>query len=193
MKNIRTLLTLSLLASPLLADGPKHGFEAQASLVIASQDTNRMVDGNNLTGTSVGVAYRGELAAGLFHRVHVDLTGMKAKPETGMSGAAPKHLSFGWDIMQDVGKWSFYGGILGIKWSQSIDDRTSTNYRDLNLAGTSNSNNSPKGTKFGARFGVERSLTKNLCFVLGYTQTEFNKKLNPAWYSLGLSYRFTSF
>ena len=114
MKNIRTLIALSFLALPLLADGPKHAFEVQASVVVASQDTNRIIDGNNLTGSSVGIAYRGELAAGLYHRVRLDATGLKAKVETGMSGAAPKHLSRGWDIIQDAGKWSFYGGVIGM-------------------------------------------------------------------------------
>ena len=190
MKNIRTLLTLSLLASPILADGPKHAFEVQASAVIASQDTNRMIDGNNLTGSSIGIAYRGQLGEGLYHRVRLDATGMKAKVETGMSGAAPKHLSLGWDIIQDVGKWSFYGGLLGQKWSQTVDDQTSSAYRDMNLAGTSNGNGTPKGTKFGARIGVERALNKDFAFFAGYTQVEFNRRLNPGWYNLGLIYKF---
>lgn len=190
MKNTLALLALATLASPLAADGPKHSFEVQASAVIAAQDTNRMVDGNNLTGSSIGIAYRGRMAEGLFHRIRVDLTGMKAMVETGMSGAAPKHLSVGWDIIQEMGNWSIYGGVLGMNWKQTVDDRTSNNYRDLNLAGTSNFNNTPKGTKFGARLGAERALTKNLAFSVTFTHTEFNKKLNPSWYSLGFVYKF---
>lgn len=188
-KQLATLL-LATAATGLLADDPKHAFEAQASAVIASADTTRMVDGGNLNGMSFGLAYRGKLGDGLHHRAFVDLTGLKGRIETGLSGAAPKHLSFGWDIIQDVDKWSLYGGLFGFRWKQTVDDQTSSNYRDLSVTGTSNTNNTPKGTKLGVRIGAERALTRDLAFRMDFTQTEFNKKLNPSWFRLGLIYKF---
>ena len=191
MNLTRTLIASSLLALPLCAgDGKTITFEAQASAVIAAQDTNRMVSGNNLTGATLGVGLRHELAAGLSQRLTVNLLGMKGAFGTGLEGAAPKHLNIGWDIIQDVDKWSFYGGVLGIKWKQTIDANTLNAYRDFNAAGTANGNNEPKGWKFGGRLGVERALTKHVSFSMNFTQTEFNKKLNPSWYSLGFLYKF---
>ncbi len=190
MKNHLALLLLAAASTGLLAQGPKHAFEAQASAVITSQDTNRMVDGGNLNGLSLGLAYRGRMGEGLHHRAFVDLTGLKARVVTGMSGAAPKHLSFGWDIIQDVGKWSVYGGVLGMRWKQTVDSQTSSDYRDLSVSGTSNTNNTPKGTKMGIRIGAERALGKDLAFRVDFHQTEFNKKLNPSWFRLGFLYKF---
>ncbi|MBI4912828.1 MAG: hypothetical protein HY823_08815 [Acidobacteria bacterium] len=181
---------LTAVAPGLSAEDPKHAFEAHVSTLFASQDTVRMVEGGKLSGMSVGLAYRGQLNAGLHHRVFVDLTGLRAKAETGMSGSAPKHLGFGWDIIQDVNKWSFYAGLFGIRWKQAVDQQTTNDYRDLASSGTTNYNNTPKGTKFAMRLGAERALTKDFCIRVDYTQTEFNKKLNPGWYSLGLLYKF---
>ncbi|MBI4911786.1 MAG: hypothetical protein HY823_03530 [Acidobacteria bacterium] len=193
MTNWRRLAT-ALLALPALAQEPQHFLEAQASLLNVSPETRRLVDGRSLAGLSLGVAYRGRLmAGGLQHRVHLDLLGLRAQETTGMEGAAPKHLEFGWDLIFPRGNWSFYSGFLGIRWKQSVDDKTTDEFRDLNLAGTKDNLNAPKGTKFGARLGLEYAFRKDFSVFGSYTQTEFNKLHNPGWWSLGVVYRGMKF
>lgn len=182
--NLSRFALLSLLALPLSAAGndPAFGFEATGSVVIASQDTNRLLSNNNLAGTILGVGFRAQIHPGLNHRLHLNLMGLKAAQDTGMSGAAPKHLVFGWDIMQDVGKWSFFGGVMGVKWKQDIQADTAPKYQGLR--------GEPKGTKFGARIGAEYAHTPNLHSTFSYNQTEFNRDINPGWWGVGLTYRF---
>lgn len=181
---------VAVLALPALAEEPRHIVEAQASLVSVAPETRRMVAGRALAGTSLGIAYRGQMQPGVFeHRVHLDLLGLRAKEETGMDGAAPKHFSFGWDLIYLKGKWSIYTGLQGMRWKQSIDAQTGTEYRDYNEAGTVKYLNSGRGTKVGGRVGLEYALHKDISLFTGYTQTEFNKKYNPGWWNVGVLYR----
>ena len=187
-------LALAALAVPALAGETRHSLEAQASLVSVAPETRRLVDGRALSGTSIGIAYRGHLQpGGLDHRVHLDLMGLRAKEITGMDGAAPKHFCFGWDLIYPQGRWSAYFGLQGTRWKQSIDAQTGTEFRDTNEAGTVKYLNSGKGTKIGARLGLEYGIRGNLSLFAGYTQTEFNKKYNPGWFNLGVVYRGLKF
>jgi hypothetical protein len=193
MKNWKRL-AMVVLALPTMASEPKNFLEAQASMMSVAPETRRLVEGSSLAGISFGVGYRGWLpSTGLQHRVHVDLFGLKAKPETGMDGAAPKHLEFGWDLIFNKRGWSFYSGFLGVKWKQAIDAQTSNEFRDLNEAGTANARNSAKGTKIGGRVGVEYAFRRDFSVFAGYTQTEFNKKHNPGWWNVGVLYRGVAF
>lgn len=189
MMNMKSL-ALALLAVPALAGESRHSIEAQASMVSVAPETRRLVDGRALAGTSFGIAYRGPLQAGVLeHRVHVELMGLRAKEITGMEGSAPKHFIYGWDLIYLQGKWSAYFGLQGMRWKQSIDAATGTEFRDYNEAGTVKYLNAGKGTRIGARFGLEYSLRKDISLFAGYTQTEFNKKHNPGWFNLGVMYR----
>lgn len=183
----KSIAAVTFLALPCSA---QHFLEAQASLVSVAPETRRLVAGGSLAGTSLGIAYRGRLQiSGVEHRIHLDLLGLRAKEETGMEGAAPKHVEFGWDLISTYGKWSFFGGLQGIRWKQTVDAQTSTQFRDLSQTGTTNYFNSPKGTKVGARLGLEYSVRTDLSVAASYTQTEFNKMHNPGWWSLGVVYK----
>lgn len=193
MTNLRSL-ALAALALPAMAAEPRHALEAQVSLVSVAPETRRLVDGRALAGASFGIAYRGQLQPGVLgHRAHLDLMGLRAKEVTGMDGAAPKHLSFGWDLIYLQRKWSVYFGLQGTRWKQSIDAQTGSEFRDYNEAGTVKYSNSGTGTKIGGRLGVEYGLRPDLSLFAGYTQTEFNKKHNPGWFNLGVVYRGFSF
>lgn len=199
MKLMHTLSALTLLALPLSA---QIAVEASANAVIASGDMNRMVLGNNLTGASLGLGLRIPIAAGFGHRVHLDLFGMKGAPGTGLEGAGPKHLAAGWDLTQDLNKkWTLYGGLMAVKWKQDEGKVTNPNFGDIArtspngqlFPATGNTNNSPKGTKLGARIGVEYTFSKALSMNLGFQQTEFNKIYQPGWFGLGVTYKFAAF
>lgn len=193
MTNLRSF-ALAILALPALAGEPVHSIEGQASLVSVAPETRRLVNGRALAGTSFGIAYRGPIRSGdLEHRIHLDLMGLRAAEVTGMDGAAPKHFCFGWDLLYPRGKWSAYFGLQGTRWKQSIDAQTGTEFRDYNEAGTVKYLNSGSGTKIGARLGLEYGLRGNLRLFAGYTQTEFNKKHNPGWFNLGVTYRGWTF
>lgn len=183
MNLTRTLAALVSIAAPALAQSP---FEVSATALIASGDTNRMAQVNNLAGFTLGAACRFEIKPGLDHRLHVDLTSLRAKEGTGLEGSAPKHVQFGYDVVyQAKDKLSVFGGLLAMKWKLDEAKATLPDFTDQGAR-----NNEGKGTKFGARLGLQYAYTKQVSGVLSYTQTEFNKKLNPGWYSMGLAYRF---
>lgn len=193
MTNLKRL-ALAVLALPAVAGESRFTLEAQASLVSVAPETRRLVDDHALAGNSFGFSIRGPVQAGILdHRVHLDLLSLQAKAATGMDGPAPKHLSFGWDLIYMKGKASFYFGLMGMRWRQSIDPETGTDFRDTNEAGTVRYLNSGKGTKLGARAGVEYPLSKDFNFFVGFSQTEFNKKYNPAWFNVGVVYRGLKF
>lgn len=184
MNPARMLALLALIAMPAMAQ--TVSFETGATAVIAVGDLNRMIRSNNLTGYTIGGAVVIEPKAGLGHRFHLDLMSIRGRDGTGLEGSSPKHLQFGYDVLyQATEKLSVYGGFIGMKWKQDETKATLPDYNDLN-----NRNNLGKGTKLGARIGVEYSYTKNWKGVFGFTQTEFNKKFQPSWFSLGLTYRF---
>ena len=186
--NFKRMITLLALAAvPALAQTP--GFEANASLVIGVNDMTRITSGNDLAGQSLDFAFRLDMSKGFAHRFHLGLLGIKGKPGSGLEGASPKHLMLGYDVMHDFGKWTFYGGLLAIKWKQDDAKTTDPAFGDFGV-GTANTNNKPKGTKLGGRIGAEYAFTPHWRGVFGYNQTEFNKKYQPGWWSLGVTYRF---
>ncbi len=180
---IKTIAILPLLALSLAAgeDRP-FGLEASSSLVIASQDMNKLTDGGNLAGYTLGLGLRSQIKPGLNHRLHVDLMSFRGGRQTGLEGASPKHMLFGWDILQDLGKWTVFGGLMGVKWKQDIKSDTLAVYQGLR--------GEAKGVKFGARIGAEYAITPNWHSTISYNQSEFNRNLNPGWWGVGLTYRF---
>ena len=185
----RTLLALAAISMPSMA---QSRYEASVSLVLASGDLNKMASSNNLAGYSLGGAVRFEIKPGLDHRFHLDAMSFRSKTGTGLQGnRAPKHLSFGYDVVyQSSDKLSVFGGLLGMKWKQDSASATLPDFTDKSIPGNALPNNEGKGTKLGARIGLEYAYTKNWKGVFSYTQTEFNKRLNPGWYNLGVTYRF---
>lgn len=183
----RTITLLAFAAMPAFSQ--TLGFEANVSLAIGVGDMARLTSGNDLAGSSIDLGVRLDMADGFSHRFHVGLLGVKGKPGTGLEGAAPKHLMFGYDVMQEFKKWTFYGGLMAVKWKHDDGTTTDPNFGDI-VVGTTSTNNSPKGTKLGARIGTEYAFTNNLRGVLGYNQTEFNKRYQPGWWNLGVTFRF---
>ncbi len=179
----KTLAILPLLALSLTAgEGRPLGLEASSSLVIASQDMNKLTNGANLAGYTLGLGLRSQIKPGLNHRLHVDLMSFRGGRFTGLEGASPKHLIFGWDITQDMGRWTIFGGLMGVKWKQDIKSDTLPVYQGLR--------GEAKGVKFGARIGAEYAITDHWRSTFSYNQTEFNRDLNPGWWGVGLNYRF---
>jgi opacity protein-like surface antigen len=150
---------------------------------------NKISSGNDIVGQSLDFAYRFERTGGFAHRFHLGALGLKGKPGTGLEGSTPKHLMLGYDAVQSYTKWTFYGGLMAFKWKQDDGKITDPNFGDFG-SGTANTNNKAKGTKLGARVGVEYAFTSSWRGVLGYNQTEFNKKYQPGWWNLGVTYRF---
>lgn len=184
MNSVRMLTLLALIAMPAMAQ--KVSFEAGTAAVIGTGDLNRMVRTGNLVGYTFGGAVVIEPSAGLGHRFHLDLMSIRGLDGTGLESSSPKHLQFGYDVLfQATEKVSVFGGFIGMKWKQDEAKAILPDYTDLG-----NRNNLGKGTKLGARIGLEYSYSKNWKGVLGFTQTEFNKKYQPSWISLGLTYRF---
>jgi len=202
MKLTRTLSALVLLALPLSA---QVAVEVSANAVVASQGMNQMVVGNNLAGTSFGLGLQIPITPSFGHRIHVNVMSMRGVAGSGMedSGhfyqAKPQHLYAGWDITQKLGKkWTVYGGLMAMKWKQDDAQITNPNFGDIArpsgsvilFPSSTNTNNSAKGTKLGARIGVERPLARGVSMNFSYQQTEFNKIYNPGWFNMGLTYRF---
>lgn len=176
------LMVLSLLAAPLMAEDPAttNPFEFNLNSVIANGDLNRMVRSGNLAGYTLGFGARSELRPGLNARLHLAFMSIRGADRTGLENANRPHTTGGLDIMQDLAKWTFYGGLTATQWKQA-PTATLPAYTGLN---TSN------GVKLGYRLGAEYAFTKNVRANMAYSQSEFNKVLNPSWYSLGLTYRF---
>lgn len=183
--SVKRLFALSLLAVPLIsqeAAKSANPFEFQANAIIANADMNRMVRSNNLAGYAVGFAARSEIKPGLNARLHGSFISLRGADGTGMENANRPHVNFGLDVLQDVGaKWGFFGGLTGTYWKQS----PITNALPA-FSGT----NSTNGLKFGFRVGAEYAFSKSIRGQFAFNQAEFNKVLNPSWYSLGVVYRF---
>jgi hypothetical protein len=181
----RIFAIIPLLTLPLLAAAPKLTFEGQFSSVISAGDLNMMTDTGNLTGYSLGAAVRLATREGLSFRLHANLLSIRGNDGTGLENAAPKHFFGGMDICEEFGKLTVFGGLMAVKWKQG--DATTPNY---SVVLSPYSDNRSKGTKFGGRIGVEYAITPALHGVASFNQTEFNRKTNPSWLSLGVSYRF---
>lgn len=205
MNPMRSLMALPFLALPLAA---QVQLEGNLSLMFATQDMNKMVAPNSilgahttsLAGTALGGAIRLPVSETFSHRFHLNLLGFKGNPGSGLENARPRHWYGGYEACQRVGgAWTVFGGMFAIDWNEDADRVTDPNYGDISrLSGnpllfpaTSNTNNSPKGLKLGARFGVERSFGKSWSVHATFHQSEFNKIYTPSWILLGFTYRMT--
>jgi hypothetical protein len=192
MTIFRTAALLALASLPGMAQSP---FEMNVSLLTGIQDMNRLSSSNDLVGTSLAFGLRLEIKPGLSHRIHLGALGIKSKPETGMGSSSPRHIHFGWDVMQELSpKWTAFGGLTGTKWKHEETNNARFSDRGIDYPQGSTTvrytNNSPKGTKLGARLGLEYNFSANLKGTISFSQSEFNKLYNPGWFSWGVTYRF---
>ncbi|OQA36437.1 MAG: hypothetical protein BWY56_01406 [Acidobacteria bacterium ADurb.Bin340] len=178
---------LPLLATPLMAQQPSLDFEGNLGVVQAFGDLkDNMADKDNIAGYTFGVAARFQSRPGLGHRVFINALAIRGKEGTGMDTYSPKHLNAGYDICLDTTEnLTVFGGLGIVKWSQDTASITLPDFSDEN-----DLNNRGKGTKVAGRIGLEYKLGKGFAGQVAYTQTEFNKKFNPSWFTVGVSYRF---
>lgn len=177
--NLKRFFILPLIALPLMAEG--NPFEAALTATIANGDMNKMVRSNNLSGWSLGFAARQEIKPGLNTRLHLSLMSLRGKDQTGLENANRPHVNGGLDVMQDVGAWTFFGGMTATQWKQNTGSAKDPLFTGDNI------NN---GVKFGFRIGAEYAFSNTIRGQFAFNQAEFNKVLNPSWYSLGVVYRF---
>lgn len=188
MITFRTATLLAMAALPGMAQSP---FEVNVSALVGTGDTSKLTRSSGFAGISLNVGFRMEINPGLDHRLYLGAIGLQSKPATGLGSLTPKHLQVGWEVVQKVNNWEFFGGLMAVKWRQS--GVTDPNFGDLPRTTppiTSNSNNSAKGTKLGARIGAQYNLNKQVGLTLNFTQTEFNKIYTPSWFAFGATYRF---
>ncbi len=176
---LKRFLMLPLLTLPLLAQA--NPFEASLTATVASGDLNKMVRSNNLAGWSLGFAARHELKPGLNTRFHLAFMSLRGKDGTGLQNANRPHINGGLDLMQDSGAWTFFGGLTATQWKQNTSGTTNP------LFTGANANN---GVKLGFRVGAEYAFSPAWRAQFAFNQAEFNAVLNPAWYSVGMVYRF---
>jgi hypothetical protein len=181
--NLKRLIALPLMVLPLCAQSVDEGnpFEVTATMTIGNADLNKMVRSNNLAGFSVGFALRNELKPGLNTRLHLALMSLRGKDKTGLENANRPHVNGGLDIMQDVNRWTFFGGLTLTQWKQNTNTATDPNFTGANAT---------NGVKLGYRVGSEYAFTPQVRGTLSFNQAEFNKVLNPSWWALGVTYRF---
>lgn len=177
--NLKRFLILTLLACPLMADG--NPFEVALTATIANGDLNKMVRSGNLAGYTVGFAARQSIKPGLNTRLHLSFMSLRGLDKTGLQNANRPHINGGLDIMQDTGNWTFFGGMTASQWKQNLNGATNPMFIGTNAS---------DGVKFGFRVGAEYAFSKELRGQFAFNQAEFNKVLNPSWYSLGVVYRF---
>ena len=140
-----------------------------------------MVRSNNLAGWSIGLAARQEIKPGLNTRLHLAFMSLRGKDLTGLDNANRPHVNGGLDIMQDHGAWTFFGGMTATQWKQNTNVTRGPLFTGANTS---------DGVKFGFRLGAEYVFSKEIRGQFAFNQAEFNKVLNPSWYSLGVVYRF---
>lgn len=181
--NLKRLIALPLVALPLCAQSAPGGnpFEFTGTITIANADMNKMVRSNNLAGYSLGFAARQEIKPGLNTRLHIALMSLRGNDGTGLDNASRPHVNGGLDIMQDVNRWTFFGGLTATQWKQNPNTATLPLFTGANAT---------SGVKLGYRIGAEYAFTPQVRGTLSFNQAEFNKVLNPSWYALGMTYRF---
>jgi len=185
---IKRTLFLSCCALALQAAEPVWSLEAQGSLLFGTGDMHRIREEKNPAGYSVGGAARFQPNPDLSFRLHADLASIKGKPGTGLEQSGPRRTLFGLDVARDAGRFSVFGGLVGVQWKQDEAQATLREFQDY--AGTTKVNNAGRGTKLGFRIGVDFALTENVRATASFTQTEFNKLTQPSWLALGVTYRF---
>lgn len=179
---------LPLLGGSLVAQQqPNLAFEGNLGVVQAFGDLrDNMVDRDGVAGFTFGVAARYYARPGLSHRLFVNGLAIRGKEGTGMDTYSPKHINAGYDMCFEVGeKLTAFGGIGMVKWCQNEDSITLPDFTD-----EGGLNNRGKGTKFAGRLGLEYNLGKGFAAQVVFTQTEFNKKYNPSFFTVGVAYRF---
>jgi hypothetical protein len=183
MKLHHAILGLALAVMPAFA---QSHFEANGSLFYGLDDLKKMTRPGNPAGYALGGAFRWNADGPVDHRLHLEVFSIRGKDGSGLQGNAPRHFSGGWDLVfQKAQTWSFFGGITATEWRQDMDKVSLAQYSDANFK-----NNEGKGTKLGGRLGIEYGFNQHWKATLTFNQTEFNKTLNPAWLSLGATYRF---
>ncbi len=171
------LTTLSLAAQPPAERSP---FEANLTSVIAMADAKKLSSRSNPAGYLLGLAYRAELYPSMEARLHLGFMSFAGKDGSGLENKKRPQLHFGLDLMKAYERFTFYGGLTGTQWKQSI------NASDPDFTGF----NRATGIKLGARAGAEYLIGRGLTAQLSFEQTEFNRKFNPSWIGAGIVYRF---
>lgn len=155
-------------------------FEASLASLVATTDTKKISSGSNPPGYMLGAGFRSELHPGLSTRIHFSFVSFAGKEGSGLENRNRLHLHFGWDLIKEYGHLNFFCGLTGTQWRQAV----TASHPDFTLA------NRAEGVKLGGRVGAEYALGKGFSAVLTFNQTEFNRKFNPSWVSVGALYRF---
>jgi hypothetical protein len=177
---LSALLALGSAAHPLSAQAAPGPFEASLSIPVGMTDAKKISSGTNPTGYILGFGVRTELHPSLSTRVHFGFMSFAGKEGSGLENRNRLHPHFGLDVMKDYGSLHVFGGLTGTQWRQAV---TASN-PDFTLA------NRAEGVKMGYRVGAEYDLAKGFSCTAAFTQSEFNRKFNPSWASLGVVYRF---
>lgn len=186
MRMMKSIALMPMLALTLAAEAPKVTLQGHMDLVGAVGDLNKMVDTGNLTGYNAGLGVNLETKPGFGFRLYTNMLSIRGIDGSGLESTKPKHFNAGVDIFQEMGKVTFFGGLGYVDWRQN--PATLSSFSDANGA-----NNSGKGKKFAGRIGLEYAFTPKIHGVVSFTQTEFNKIYQPAWFGFGIAYRFLSF
>jgi hypothetical protein len=184
---IRPLL-LSCCALALSASDSTWSLEPQASFLFGTGDMRRLREDKNPAGYTLGGALRYQSSADFSLRLHANLFSMRGKIGSGLENDAPIRSFYGLDVARDAGRWSVYGGLVGVQWKQARREATLKEFSDF--VGSTYYNNSSKGLKMGFRVGVDYALTDEVRATVSFTQTEFNKLYQPSWLAVGMVYRF---
>lgn len=176
------LLSLGLWALPMSAQAPaeRSPFEANLTSVIAMADMKKISSKSNPAGYLLGLAYRAELYPAMEARLHLGFMSVAGAAGSGLENKKRPQLHFGLDLVKTYDRLSFFGGLTGTQWKQSIN-ATDPNFTGFNRA---------TGIKLGARAGAEYMIGHRFSAQLTFEQTEFNRKYNPSWIGAGIAYRF---
>ncbi len=187
----RHMLSLLLPTLALSAQSPVT-FEVQAGLIAPMSDLKKMQGDEKGLGYTLGGAVRIAHSENFAYRFHANLAGIGLAKGTGMDAKGPKHLMAGMDLLHEAGKWTFFEGLVGIKFKQDSATASDERFADWALVAgkNTNKNNSPKGVKLGFRVGLEYAVTNQIRAQVSFTQAEFNKIYNPSWFTIGATYRF---
>ncbi len=155
-------------------------FEASLTSTIATADMKKISSGSNPVGYTLALGYRGELHPGLSTRVFLGFMSLSGLEGSGLENKKRPQVHGGWDLIKDYGPLSVFGGLTATQWKQAVSAT------DPNFIGA----NKPEGIKLGARIGAEFAIGKGFSGTLAFEQTEFNRRFNPSWVSVGVVYRF---
>lgn len=175
------VLALGFSATHAQEASTRSPFEASLTSTIATADMKKITSGSNPAGYTLALGYRGELHPGLSTRVFLGFMSLSGIEGSGLENKKRPQLHAGWDIIKDYGHLSVFGGLTTTQWKQSINS-TDPNFTAANRA---------EGIKLGARIGAEYIIGNGFSGTITFDQTEFNRRFNPSWVSVGVVYRFT--